>query len=123
MLSSVPKIPGVELDQASAQEKRHEVRELLGRTNTSFPVLTYSFARHHVQELAHNDYYVCEKSDGVSVCYTAHATHPGGEVHYLIDRKNRYYQINGLHLPSHGDPELIKFHERSILDGSWYMID
>jgi mRNA guanylyltransferase len=41
----------------------------------------------------------------------------GNEIHYLIDRKNDYYYIPGIHLPHQSDPTFEKFHKDTLLDG------
>jgi mRNA guanylyltransferase len=39
------------------------------------------------------------------------------EIHYLIDRKNDYYYVEGLHFPHHNDPNGQQYHKDTILDG------
>jgi mRNA guanylyltransferase len=39
------------------------------------------------------------------------------EVHYLIDRKNEYYWVPGLHFPLPNDKTFQKFHTETIIDG------
>lgn len=118
MGSSVPEIPGIQAQDFLAHEFRHEVAELLGRSSTNFPgAQPVSFARQHLQELKSKDYYLCEKSDGIRCLLYCTQDENQGEIHYLIDRKNNYYFVPGLHLPLPGDPELVAFHTRTILDG------
>jgi mRNA guanylyltransferase len=39
------------------------------------------------------------------------------EIHYLIDRKNEYYFLDNLHLPHHADPDGVRYHKDTLLDG------
>lgn len=41
----------------------------------------------------------------------------GTEIHYLIDRKNDYYYVSGLHFPVPADPSFQNFHIGTIIDG------
>jgi mRNA guanylyltransferase len=41
----------------------------------------------------------------------------GTEIHYLIDRKNDYYYVPGLHFPVPGDASFQNFHIGTIIDG------
>lgn len=120
MHSSIPDIPGAEVEPYVAQDRRREVKELLGRSAMNFPgAQPVSFARHHLQELNSRNYYICEKSDGVRCLLYCTRDDDGLEMHYLIDRKNNYYAITGLHLPLPNDPSPYHSHNRSILDGEF----
>ncbi|KAH9906382.1 mRNA capping enzyme [Xylariomycetidae sp. FL2044] len=97
---------------------RQEVAQLLGRNTVSFPgAQPVSFARKHLDELRREDYYVCEKSDGMRYLLYLTEDEQGNEAHYLIDRKNDYWWINtgNLHFPPPGN--LQEFHKKTILDG------
>ncbi|KEF51235.1 mRNA guanylyltransferase [Exophiala aquamarina CBS 119918] len=67
---------------------QNEIASLLGRGSRSFPgAQPVSFARKRLQELKHQDYYVCEKTDGLR--YLMYLNEDQGKgIHYLIDRKN-----------------------------------
>lgn len=41
----------------------------------------------------------------------------GNEIHYLIDRRNDYYYIQGIHLPHQTDPTFKRWHDKTLLDG------
>jgi len=111
-----------------AQNFRREIAHLLQRGgNLNFPgAQPVSFARKHLEELKKRDYYVCEKSDGIR-CLLYCTSDNGREIHYLIDRKNEFYYIEGLHLPipprkdqqGRDDPnhDWAAFHEQTLLDG------
>ncbi|KIX03757.1 uncharacterized protein Z518_07310 [Rhinocladiella mackenziei CBS 650.93] len=99
------------------REFQREVADLLQRSNRSFPgAQPVSFAARHIQELKSEDYYVCEKTDGLR--YLMYLTQDGDrDIHYLIDRKNDYYYVPGLHFPHHEDKTFHRFHTNTILDG------
>ncbi|KAJ2975203.1 hypothetical protein NUW58_g8425 [Xylaria curta] len=110
--------PGVKASGDLLHTMRREVAALLGRTSTGFPgAQPVSFARKHLDELRREDYYVCEKSDGLRYLLYMTADEEGQEVHYLIDRKNDYWFIDrgNLHFPLPNDR--LKFHTATILDG------
>ena len=115
MRGSVPVIPGNKAEGELLQTLRREVAHLLGRDQISFPgAQPVSFARRHIEDLYKNDYYVCEKSDGIRVLM--YCTNNGSEeVIYLIDRKNDYYHVRGLHFPL-PDSEVL-FHNDTLVDG------
>ncbi|KAI9678925.1 MAG: Dcp1p-Dcp2p decapping enzyme complex alpha subunit [Trizodia sp. TS-e1964] len=118
MVGSVPELPGVKAEPALAHAYQKEVANLLGRRQLQFPgAQPVSFASHHLAELEREDYYVCEKSDGLR-CLLYFAEGDGGsEIHYLIDRKNDYYFVPGLHFPHPDDPSFLRFHTSTLVDG------
>ncbi|KAI9826305.1 MAG: Dcp1p-Dcp2p decapping enzyme complex alpha subunit [Thelocarpon impressellum] len=118
MAGSVPEIPGVKADAQLAQRFRREVADLLGRHSDKFAgAQPVSFAMRHIRTLQAEDYYVCEKSDGIR-CLMYFAEGDGGsEIHYLIDRRNDFYYVAGLHFPVPGDPSFQNFHVGTIIDG------
>jgi mRNA guanylyltransferase len=64
-----------------------------------------------------DSYYVCEKSDGVRCLLYFTRDENGEECHYLIDRKNDYYYVRGLHFPVPGDESFQNFHVDTLIDG------
>ena len=97
---------------------RTEVANLLSRHNRGFPgAQPVSFAGKHIQELKKQDYWVCEKTDGMR--FLMYLTHDGHQrpAYYLIDRKNNYYHVGDLHFPHHEDKTFTRFHTDTILDG------
>ncbi|KAK5309240.1 Dcp1p-Dcp2p decapping enzyme complex alpha subunit [Exophiala xenobiotica] len=107
-----------------------EVAGLLKRPNPRhFPgAQPVSFARQHIEELKAQDYFVCEKTDGIR--YLMYLTsddvspEPGAPpertpVVYLIDRKNKYYYVPRLRFPHQENPpkKYDNFHVDTILDG------
>ncbi|PHH63206.1 hypothetical protein CDD81_6158 [Ophiocordyceps australis] len=110
--------PGVKADRQLLYAMRKEVADLLGRQQLSFPgAQPVSFARKHLDELTMQDYYVCEKSDGIRYLLYSTADENGGEAHYLIDRKNDYWFITNrnLHFPLVNDAN--SFHTATLVDG------
>ncbi|TVY89000.1 mRNA-capping enzyme subunit alpha [Lachnellula willkommii] len=110
--------PGVRIDGQLLRHMQSEVASLLDRPNNSFPgAQPVSFARKHLEELTRQDYYVCEKSDGMRyLLYLTRDEHEE-EAQYLIDRKNDYWFIpkNGLHFPV---PRHVEgFHTDTLIDG------
>ena len=116
MVGSVPQIPGIPAVGELLRSFRREVADLLGRNNTSFPgAQPVSFAARHKFELLKQDYYVCEKSDGIR-CLMYHTTDATRkEIIYLIDRKNDYYYVDNLHFPLPGEEQ--HFHTDTLVDG------
>ena len=116
MGGSVPDMPGIKAPPDLAQKFRYEVANVLGRKQTSFPgAQPVSFAAKHFVELQKQDYYVCEKSDGVRCLMYLTDDGQGKQAVYLIDRKNDYYFIPDLHFPKESDE--IEFHTETIVDG------
>ncbi|EWC44514.1 hypothetical protein DRE_06782 [Drechslerella stenobrocha 248] len=113
-MPTVPNIPGVKAEPPVAVPLRREVADLLGRTVIGQPV---SFATRHIEELHRDDYYVCEKSDGIRcLLYCTHGDTEDSEAYYLIDRKNEYYYVQGLHYPKTKD-DWSSFHVQTLVDG------
>ncbi|RPB18488.1 mRNA capping enzyme, alpha subunit [Terfezia boudieri ATCC MYA-4762] len=119
MPGAVPTMPGVRAPHEMAQQYRREVARLIGRgENPSFPgAQPVSFARRHLEELKKEDYYVCEKSDGIRCLMYFAEGDRGQEIHYLIDRRNDYYYVPELHFPAPNDPTFQKFHIDTLIDG------
>lgn len=109
-------MPGVAATGTHLNSLRFEVNQLLGRQSASFPgAQPVSFAAKHKLELQKQDYYVCEKSDGIR-CLMYMTVHQGHEVTYLIDRKNDYYHVTQLHFPLASN-RVVEFHTGTLVDG------
>ncbi|KAI9723497.1 MAG: Dcp1p-Dcp2p decapping enzyme complex alpha subunit [Chrysothrix sp. TS-e1954] len=106
----------------------------LARGSTNFPgAQPVSFSRKHLQALRQQDYFVCEKSDGVRcLMYFDYDREECHQIHYLIDRKNDYYFVPGFHAPMpvipppvpakeaaklNLKPDWDSYHEGTLLDG------
>ena len=120
MGGSVPDIPGVQAKGSLLITLRNEVAELLDRKSSNFPgAQPVSFAARHIVELQKQDYFVCEKSDGIRcLMYLTYDGRPQGRVQatYLIDRKNDYWYVDGPIFPKSVDKPY-DFHVATILDG------
>lgn len=116
MVGSVPDMPGAKAEGDLLHNFRLEVAELLGRHSLGFPgAQPVSFASRHIAELQKQDYYVCEKSDGIR-CLMYLTGDGTQEITYLIDRRNDYYHVQGLHFPKSAEQEL-DFHTGTLVDG------
>ncbi|KAM0284839.1 hypothetical protein ACHAQH_001760 [Verticillium albo-atrum] len=109
--------PGIKAPRDFALQLRRDVAEILQRNQIGFPgAQPVSFARKHLGELRRQDYFVCEKSDGIR--YLLYLTEEAGaETVYLIDRKNDYWRVenHNLHFPLKDDVQ--GWHTRTIIDG------
>ena len=115
----IQQIGGVWAGPDLQHQFQEEVADLLKRRNRNFPgAQPVSFAAKHIQELRREDYYVCEKTDGMRfLMYLTEDAPDGNNVIYLLDRKNNYYWIPNLHFPHHEDKSFLKYHVNTILDG------
>ncbi|KAI4275209.1 MAG: hypothetical protein LQ337_003387 [Flavoplaca oasis] len=118
MGGSVPQIPGFKISGDKLRALRQEVAKLLQRSSTNFPgAQPVSFAAHHKFELQKQDYYVCEKSDGIRcLMYQTEDETTNQEAVYLIDRKNDYYLVPELHFPL-PDKDVTSYHVKTLVDG------
>ncbi|KAJ1719360.1 Dcp1p-Dcp2p decapping enzyme complex alpha subunit [Coemansia erecta] len=104
---NIPKIPGVQLSEKAhghlLLELRRTVQQLCGSLSTEFPgSQPVSFTRHEsIPALMENDYYVCEKSDGIRVLVligkiarSAAASELTPDSVYFVTRRNEYYEIS-----------------------------
>ncbi|BCS06758.1 Dcp1p-Dcp2p decapping enzyme complex alpha subunit [Aspergillus luchuensis] len=123
MSNSVPDLDavGIKADPELADQFRREVATLLGRNNLNFPgAQPVSFSTRHLTELQREDYYVCEKTDGIRCLMYFARGEPDSdtpEIHYLIDRKNDYRYVPGLHFPLPDDDTFQRFHVDTLVDG------
>ncbi|KAL7626836.1 Dcp1p-Dcp2p decapping enzyme complex alpha subunit [Parahypoxylon ruwenzoriense] len=114
--------PGMRVPDQVVHNFRQEVANLLHRNSVGFPgAQPVSFTRKHLEELLREDYYVCEKSDGIRYLMYLTEDENRSEVHYLIDRKNDYWFINAgsLHFPLPQNQQA--FHTGTLLDGELVM--
>jgi mRNA guanylyltransferase len=111
--------PGTPVTGQMLHDLRDDVARMLNRRRTSFPgAQPVSFTRRHLEHaLLTDDYFVCEKSDGLRYLMYLSSDLDGYESIYLIDRKNTYWAISThhLHLPRPDNPHA--FHTRTLLDG------
>ena len=118
MAGDPPPIPGALLIAGELELRRQQVATLLDSKRGSFPgAQPVSFAKHHIDRLKDDDYYVCEKSDGTRCLMYCTTFEDGREATFLINRKNDYYSVPRLHFPLPTDPSCKDFHSNTILDG------
>ncbi|KAF2008574.1 mRNA capping enzyme, alpha subunit [Aaosphaeria arxii CBS 175.79] len=121
--SAPPQIPGTHVAPQDAEELRGVVADLLERESTRFPgAQPVSFAREHISELQRNEYFMCEKTDGIRCLLFLYFRDAGDAfepVTLLIDRKNQYFDVTPpLRIPYHRDPaDPNKFLFNTVLDG------
>lgn len=120
---------GTLIPRQDARIHQEAIADYLRRNSTNFPgAQPVSFARRHLLELQRNDYFLCEKTDGIRcLLYLTQLFIDGQpqEAQFLIDRKNDYYYIaqNYLHIPPKNkkgpDPpfDLHGWHTGTLLDG------
>jgi mRNA guanylyltransferase len=105
-----PPMPGFIIPNNQVQDLRALVADLLQRDTTRFPgAQPVSFAREHITELQRQEYFMCEKTDGLRCLLFMwwQNGHDGNlePVTFLIDRKNNYYNVEpALRIPYHKDP-------------------
>ncbi|KAL3419136.1 mRNA capping enzyme alpha [Phlyctema vagabunda] len=115
-------VPGLKAEGDLLYSMRQEVARLLDRKSLGFPgAQPVSFARRHLEELTRQDYFVCEKSDGMRYLLYLTKDEHGEEIHYLIDRRNDYWYIpkGALHFPVPRDVQ--GFHTDTLIDGELVM--
>ncbi|KAK4226687.1 putative mRNA-capping enzyme subunit alpha [Podospora fimiseda] len=116
--------PGIKAEYELAKNLRAEVARLLGRGQINFPgAQPVSFARRHLTELKKEDYYVCEKSDGIRYLLYLTSDEHNRECQYLIDRKNDYWflHMRNMHFPLPGNPGA--YHVDTLIDGELVLDD
>ncbi|KAJ7510033.1 mRNA capping enzyme, catalytic domain-containing protein [Mycena galericulata] len=75
-----------------------------------------SFAKGDLVKLESQDFWVCEKSDGIRVLLLVHTDlNSRSQTVYLIDRKNDYYELQGLFFPHHENPQMPL--QNTVVDG------
>lgn len=118
-----PQMPGYLIPSNEAQSLKEEVARILGRDSVRFPgAQPVSFAREHVSELQRQEYFMCEKTDGLRCLLFLHWQDTGAgfePVTFLFDRKNNYYCMQpSFRIPYYKEPENpAMFLFGTILDG------
>ncbi|PVU90828.1 hypothetical protein BB559_004423 [Furculomyces boomerangus] len=76
-----------------------------------------SFVKDHFTELANENYFVCEKSDGIRALMLITIVQDAPKV-FLIDRHNSYWDIQNIAFPlPQSDDRHIHYHNNTIIDG------
>ncbi|KAJ7632773.1 mRNA capping enzyme [Roridomyces roridus] len=118
-MSRVPEIPGTRIPARTERDAwlKENVARICQVDHHRFPgSQPVSFARGDLAKLEAQDFWVCEKSDGIRVLLFVH-TDPasGSQAVYLIDRKNDYYGLDGFFFPHHENPKMPL--QNTIVDG------
>ncbi|KAK4053485.1 Dcp1p-Dcp2p decapping enzyme complex alpha subunit [Microbotryomycetes sp. JL201] len=102
-------------DQDMLYMLRSHLAELCGLQSQRFPgSQPVSFDKDSIELLKKEDFWVCEKSDGVRVLVLIVANEQGQQV-YLVDRFNDFYEIFNVVFPHQDGPEYT--HSNTVLDG------
>ncbi|KAI8824071.1 mRNA capping enzyme, catalytic domain-containing protein [Fimicolochytrium jonesii] len=100
-----------------AQELRLKVQQLLKYRNNTFPgAQPVALTTKNIQALEREDYFVCEKSDGVRYLMLLMQTQIGPAT-FMIDRKNELHYIENMRFPLPGRHDAIEWHNETLLDG------
>ncbi|KAH8106803.1 mRNA capping enzyme [Cristinia sonorae] len=118
-MSSVPDLPGDPVPHRSDQEQwlRQLVRGLCNLDNDKFPgSQPVSFTANDLDKLEKQDFWVCEKSDGIRVLLLVQTdVLTKGQSVYFIDRHNTFRLLSGLFFPHHENPRVPL--RNTIVDG------
>ncbi|THU85651.1 mRNA capping enzyme, alpha subunit [Dendrothele bispora CBS 962.96] len=108
-MSRVPDIPGELVPPQSPEH--HYLRSLVSKLchldHDRFPgAQPVSFGTRDLLKLESQDFWVCEKSDGIRVLFLVHVDmqSPDNQRVYLIDRHNKYRMLDGFFFPHHENP-------------------
>ncbi|KAJ3153385.1 Dcp1p-Dcp2p decapping enzyme complex alpha subunit [Geranomyces michiganensis] len=110
---------GIPVQPEYANELRQLVQDTLNYRIDGFAgSMPVALTREHRQALEREDYYVCEKSDGVRYLMLLRITQSGPAT-FLIDRANDPHYIEKLHFPLPCPPgdNTVKFHADTLMDG------
>ncbi|KAF5389883.1 hypothetical protein D9757_003631 [Collybiopsis confluens] len=114
----VPDLPGNLIPKHSPEESwlKSAVARLCQLENERFPgSQPVSFGIRDLLKLENQDFWVCEKSDGVRVLLFVLFDETEGQRVFLIDRHNTYREIIGLFFPHHENPMMPL--RNTIIDG------
>nr|GAT53305.1 mRNA guanylyltransferase [Mycena chlorophos] len=120
----IPEIPGRRVEPHSEQEEwlKTQVAAISGVDRHRFPgSQPVSFSQADLARLESEDFWVCEKSDGVRVLLViltdldAQGNGSGEQVVRLFDRNNDFYELDGFYFPHHENPQ--KPMLNTIVDG------
>ncbi|KAF8511016.1 mRNA capping enzyme [Hysterangium stoloniferum] len=111
----IPDIPGELVSGEQLDYLKSEVARLCGLERYRFPgSQPISFGKKDLTKLESEDYWVCEKSDGVRVLVFVHQEDNTTQV-FLIDRHDHYRAVTGYYFPFHEDIRRPLGH--TLLDG------
>ncbi|KAI0256658.1 mRNA capping enzyme [Lactifluus subvellereus] len=108
-MSRIPDLPGNLVPKNSDQDIwfRNHVANLCGLNHDRFPgSQPVSFSAGDLERLEHEDYWVCEKSDGIRVLLVVLTNlDTSDQIVCIVDRHNMYREITGLYFPHYEHPE------------------
>ncbi|TDL27406.1 mRNA capping enzyme, alpha subunit [Rickenella mellea] len=115
--SRVPDLPGELVPHDQAEYLKDQLANFCQLTNTKFPgSQPVSFSQSDLDRLENEDYWVCEKSDGVRVLMFIHTNlETNDQATYILDRLNHYRLQTGLYFPHHENPRMPL--RSTVLDG------
>ncbi|KAH6894975.1 mRNA guanylyltransferase [Coprinopsis sp. MPI-PUGE-AT-0042] len=118
-MSPIPELPGTLVPRFSPMEqglKRH-VAQLCRLDHDRFPgSQPISFSQRDLERLEKQDFWVCEKSDGIRVLFLiAYDPSQDSQSVFLIDRMNEYRELQGFVFPHHQD--MRKQLKNTLVDG------
>lgn len=120
-----PSIPGRRANPQLEEVLRGQVHHRLGLkgANPRFPgSQPVSFSQKSVQALEDEEYWVCEKTDGLRVLLlSVYITATGGLSTFLIDRKNCYYEVGTIYFPQPGHIPPDRRFGANLIDGELVM--
>ncbi|KAK1216369.1 Dcp1p-Dcp2p decapping enzyme complex alpha subunit [Marasmius sp. AFHP31] len=102
----IPDLPGTLVPHPKQAWLRDQVRILCDLSGTRFPgAQPVSFGTKDLSRLEDQDFWICEKSDGLRVLLFVHTDlQTRNQAVYLIDRHNTYRELTGLFFPHHENP-------------------
>ncbi|CEP19019.1 hypothetical protein [Parasitella parasitica] len=111
----LPESIGKRVDPTYSKVLQQRLKELLNSQNDSFPgSQPVSFESKHLTDIEREDYFVCEKSDGVRyLLFFLHS--PKGPASFLFDRNKHWYYVPNLLFPVRGREN--EFLKDTIMDG------
>ncbi|KAJ1983263.1 Dcp1p-Dcp2p decapping enzyme complex alpha subunit [Dimargaris verticillata] len=116
--ATIPEIPGVLVTGNNERILKQTVSRLLNTRSDRFPgAQPVSFLESHIQELESEDYFVCEKSDGIRCLVLAITNSAGLPETFAIDRRNNYRFIRDFYIPLPGSMSRPKYHNQTLFDG------
>jgi len=108
-MSRIPDLPGNPVPKNSDQDHwlRNHVAALCDLNHDRFPgSQPVSFSTKDLERLENEDYWVCEKSDGIRVLLLVLTNlDTSDQMVFIVDRHNVYREISGLYFPHHEHPE------------------
>ncbi|KAI0273590.1 mRNA capping enzyme [Gloeopeniophorella convolvens] len=108
-MSRIPDLPGRVVPKNSDQDLwlRGHIGGLCGLNHDRFPgSQPVSFGVKDLDRLEKEDYWVCEKSDGIRVLLVILTNlETSDQAVFVVDRHNTYREISGLFFPHHEHPE------------------